>query len=131
MYYVNDNESTHEWDKKNLVTIPSRKGGYDKLQCKNCGIKAKRFTLGRVEIPETYKREKAFRCPKAVSKEAPKKIKVIFCTAHGKAFGNIIPESEHEVITPPQGYKNDRTGVWVMGVGEPVKLLSNEYKEID
>ena len=84
-----------------------------------------------VEISENYKRERAFKCEKAKPKEVPKKIKVKFCTAYGKAFGNITPQSIHEVITPPEGYKNDSSGVWVMGVGEPVKLLSNEYENIE
>lgn len=56
-----------------------------------------------------------------------KKIKVTKCTAYGKVFSNLLPDSEHEVVTPPQGYKNDHSGVWVMGVGEPVKLLTVEF----
>ena len=63
-----------------------------------------------------------------MTKLIDKKIKVIHCEAFGKVFDNLIPNSEHIIIEPPFGYKNDKFGIWVMGVGEPVRLLSHEYK---
>ena len=74
-----------------------------------------------------YKKENVHLCPKAPKKEIPLKIKVTRCTANGKAFSNLLPNSEHAVVTPPLGYRNDHTGVWVMGLGEPVKLLTGEF----
>lgn len=56
------------------------------------------------------------------------KIKITFCNAQGGQFANLTPGSEHEVIDPPKGHKNDNRGVWVMGVGEPVKVLKREYE---
>jgi hypothetical protein len=56
-------------------------------------------------------------------------VKVTQCRAVGQIFGNLEPDTVHRVIEPPKGYKNDSRGVWVMGVGEPVKLLANEYTE--
>ena len=53
------------------------------------------------------------------------------CLAHGKQFANVvIPGSEHDVVSPPDMYVNDRTGVWVMGIGEKVKILRGEYEPI-
>ena len=60
-----------------------------------------------------------------------KKIKIIKCTAYGEIFANLIPNSTHDVIEAPNGYSNDTMGVWVQGVGEPVKVLSYEYEEIN
>jgi len=64
--------------------------------------------------------------------DIPKQVKVTLCIAVGKRFrfANLTPYSIHNVITPLNGYNNDATGVWVMGIGTPVKLLSNEYVEI-
>ncbi len=61
----------------------------------------------------------------------PKKVKVTQCTAFGKIFDNLTPDSEHDVVKPIPGYKNDETGVWVQGVGEPVKLITGEFKVIE
>lgn len=130
MYNVNIKESQHVFKKKNLMTIMGRKGGYDELVCELCGVKGRTYSLGVVRIAETYKRENVFLCKKALPVEVKKRVKVSLCTASGKAFGNITPDSEHDVVTPPVGYKNDHTGVWVMGVGEPVKLLSYEFNFI-
>jgi hypothetical protein len=60
----------------------------------------------------------------------PKRIRIKYCTALGKVFENLTPGSEHNVINPPSPYKNDKRGVWVMGIGEPVKLLNGEYETI-
>jgi hypothetical protein len=59
-----------------------------------------------------------------------KRIRIKYCTAFGEAFGNLTHGSEHDVIKPPAHYKNDKKGVWVMGVGEPVKVLNGEYETL-
>ena len=61
----------------------------------------------------------------------PKRIRIKYCTAFGEVFKNLTPGSEHNVIKPPPLYKNDRKGVWVMGVGEAVKVLNGEYEVIE
>lgn len=127
MYSVNIKESQHVFEKKNLMTIMGRRGGYDELVCKLCGIKGRSYSLGVIRIAESYKRENSFLCKKAPPIEVKKRVKVLRCNANGKIFANITPNSEHDVVTPPVGYKNDHTGVWVMGVGEPIKLLSYEF----
>lgn len=126
MYQSNIRTSGHIWEKQNLVTIGRGGRMYDEMICKNCGMKGKRYGFTSVEVSEKYKIENVQRCPNA-SQVIPGKVKITRCTATGKAFDNLLPDTVHEVVTPPDGYKNDHTGVWVMGVGEPVKVLSNEF----
>ncbi len=130
MYQSNIKTSQHVWEKKNLVTVNSRGRMFDEMVCKYCGMKGRRYGFENVEVRENYKIENVNLCPKAPKKEIAQKVKVTRCTAHGKAFANLLPDSIHEVVTPPDGYKNDHTGVWVMGIGEPVKLLANEFTEV-
>jgi len=130
MYNIAINTSNHEWSKQNLVTLTSRRGGYDQVACIHCKMKGKRFGFETVEVSETYSKQNVMNCPKAPKKEIPRKVRVTRCTANGEVFSNLKPNSEHDVIEPPIGYKNDQTGVWVMGVGEPVKLLTGEFTEI-
>ena len=56
-------------------------------------------------------------------------IRVVKCNAYGPQFTNLTPGSIHVVINPPIGEKN-KGGVWVMGNGEPVKLLSGEFEYV-
>lgn len=131
MHQSNIKSSQHNWSKKNLVTKMGRKGGYDEMVCSNCGMKGRRYGFETVEVAETYKLENVNLCPKAKPSTIPKKIKVVKCGAFGKQFENLIPESTHDVIEAPKPYKNDHTGVWVMGVGEPVKLLNGEFVQVN
>lgn len=55
-----------------------------------------------------------------------KRIKITQCRAFGPQFSNLIPGSIHDVIKTPAGEKREG-GVWVMGNGEPVKVLQGEY----
>ena len=127
MYQSDIKTSGHVWEKQNLVTVNSRGKMFDQMICKNCGMKGRRYGFITVEVSENYKFENVERCPKAKEINIPKKVKVTRCTANGKAFSNLTPHSVHEVVEPPKGYKNDYNGVWVMGVGEPVRLLNNEF----
>lgn len=131
MYQSNIKTSGHTWEKQNLVTITSKGKMYDKMICKNCGMKGIRYGFTSVEVSEKYKFENVNRCPKAEHVSVPKMVRVIKCTAFGKQFSNILPDTIHDVVNPPQGYKNDHTGIWVMGVGEPVKLVTGEFVHAD
>ncbi len=133
MKYSNILTSQHDWVKQNLITITTKKGCYDEVTCSYCGMKGKRYGIGSeiIEVPNKYKSEHVHLCPKAPKKEFKGKIQITYCTAHGRVFANLTPNSIHEIVTPPVGYKNGHTGVWVMGVGEPVKVLSNEFIKID
>ena len=53
------------------------------------------------------------------------KIKIKHCTAFGRQFENLTDGSIHEIIEPPAG-ENSNRGWWVMGVGEPVLVLTYE-----
>lgn len=57
------------------------------------------------------------------------KIKINECRASGKQFENLKPNSIHQVIEAPKG-EHSNNGVWVMGIGEPVKVLDGEYTEV-
>ena len=61
-----------------------------------------------------------------------KRIKIIQMQTGGKIFSNLTPGSEHDVIDTPKEYINSKVkGVWVMGAGEPVKVLPYEFIFID
>ncbi len=127
MYQSNIKTAGHSWEKKNLVTVNRKGKMFDEMVCRYCGMKGRRYGFESVEVSENYNYENVNNCPKAPAPNIPKKVKVTRCTANGKAFSNLTPHSIHEVVEPPKGYKNDLSGVWVMGVGEPVKLLNNEF----
>lgn len=127
-------ENGHEWEKVNLAGLVNRKGIYDLYRCKRCGVTGKSYSLGCIEIPERN-RKKASVCKGALAiaksyATAKGYVKVLQCGAFGKAFSNLKPGSIHKVIPPPNG-ENENRGVWVMGVGEPVKLLYDEFLFID
>lgn len=128
MYQHKIKKSTHDWAKVNLVTKTRRGRAFDEMVCSNCGMKGRRYDFANVTISGNYKQENVDFCPEAEPFDVPKSVKVTHCFAHGRQFENMKPGSVHEVVTPPDGYKNDHTGVWVMGVGEPIKLLTEEYE---
>jgi hypothetical protein len=125
-YNINLSEGGHTWEKQNLVTIATRKSSYDILKCKHCGIEGKTTSLWTIRLKGSYSSDKVYNCP---NNKTAVHIQITQCHAFGKVFANLTPGSIHEVITPPEEYKNDR-GIWVMGVGEPVKVLSDEFKII-
>lgn len=124
---INMSESNHIWIKENLVTV--RKGGlpHDKFKCSKCGVRGKSYMLGVIEVDGRVKNPDS--CKAA---ETPKKIKITNCHATGRPFNNAIPESVHDVIDPPKGseYPNGTGGVWIMGEGEPIRILFGEYEEL-
>jgi hypothetical protein len=125
MAKVDMNSTNHIFIKENLVTISSPKGSYDIFKCENCGLKGKSYQIGIITVDGRQK-NKTNNC---TGSKQSQKIEITNCRAVGKAFANLTPGSSHDVIDPPQGQNNDR-GVWVMGVGEPVKVLFGEFVEI-
>lgn len=131
MYKIDIKLSQHDWHKENLVGRKSKRGVYDVMVCKNCGVKGRRYNFEYVEVSESYRHEKAKLCPKAEKPKIPKKIKVTMCIAFGYDFSNLLPDTEHEVVTPPFGYENNPYGVWVMGfANQPVRLVPGEFIEL-
>ncbi len=125
MIVANFHEGGHSWEKTNLVTKEGKEL-YDTYQCRHCGLKAKMVSFGILQISERS-RKKFERCSTAVKAT---QIRIIQCDAVGSQFANLTPGSLHSIINPPQGYDN-KGGVWVMGVGEPVKVLFREFEYIN
>lgn len=115
----------HKWEKKNLVTISAAKSMYDIYQCSKCELKGRSYQIGIIVVKSSYSKSKIYGCNN-VPQEI-RKVRINRCGAFGPAFANLTPGSEHNVIDPPAGYKNDGSGLWVMGVGEPVCVLANEF----
>lgn len=123
--YIENIDGPHKLEKQNLVTIIKGKRAYDILKCSKCGIEGKTHSLTTIGFKGSYSQEKVENCNNA----APAKIKVTECAAQGPAFENIKPGTTHAVVDPPEGHDNSR-GIWVMGVGEPIKLLHGEYDSV-
>jgi hypothetical protein len=136
MRNINLKNTDHKFEKTNLITIT--KGGkiYDEMKCSGCGLTGKRYGItDYVSIDGRISEYNSLNCKGKTNNSDEylgKIVVVIVCTATGPVFNNLKPRSEHKIISPPDGYKNNGSGVWVMGIGQPVKLLSNEfyYKKI-
>ena len=122
---INIHYGGHNWLKTNLVGLDDQS---DLFECSYCGIKGKRPAFSDIlYIDGRIKDSRIASCDSAPEIERPKRLKVTRCTAHGKAFENLKPGSEHEIVFPPEG-QDEHRGWWVMGVGEPVLLLKGEYE---
>ena len=128
MIYQSLETGGHTWEKQNLVTITSGKKPYDIFRCK-CGARGKSYELGMINIDGRTGRKKAKLCP-IKSQRSPKgRVRITVCTAVGPAFSNLTPGSVHELIEPPND-RSDRSEYWVMGIGEPVRILPGEFEAI-
>lgn len=116
----------HRFIKKNTITQQNSRGLFDIYECEACGLKARSYRLGRLELDERQK-NKFYKCPAMISK---KKIKITKCHAFGSEFLNLTPGSVHDIIEPPLG-ENEARGVWVQGVGRPVLVLFSEFEYTD
>jgi len=56
------------------------------------------------------------------------KIKITQFTGHGAVFANLTPDSVHESVPAPADQQHLKDEMWVMGVGEPVRVLDHEYE---
>jgi predicted RNA-binding Zn-ribbon protein involved in translation (DUF1610 family) len=124
MINISRSKTNHIFEKQNLSTLLDSRGQYDLYKCKNCGLEGKGRDLLSVWVSGRYKK-KSLNCPNA---EKAQMIRITQCNAAGRVFANLTPGSLHKVIDPPKGKDNSR-GVWVMGVGEPVKVLFEEFEE--
>lgn len=52
----------HTWQKVNIMTLTGPKGCYDLMQCKRCGITAKRYGLGNLIFDSQYRAKRFLRC---------------------------------------------------------------------
>ena len=129
--HIKVNSVKHNFAKTSLVT---EKGGFDYYTCEDCGLKGKRFGFSDwLNFPKNVDKNKLNNCTggKVLQDDFVGKYATISrCTAVGDQFKNLTPGSRHKIVTPPQGYFNGDEGVWVMGVGEPVKVLDREISHI-
>ena len=131
----------HEWEKVNLVTISRGKKSYDLYKCKKCHIKAKRPSFSDIlEIKESVNLNKVKYCTdmKAVDKELTgRKIQLLtdFSDFNNKSARGFNIGDICVVCDPPEReknkYPNMKESVWIMGVYEPIRLLSHEFKLLD
>lgn len=128
MYNINLITGGHDWEKQNLMTIAGKNKNHDILKCRKCGIKGRTSSLVSISLKGSYKEEKVMNCTGETP--IPLKIKIRKCAGFGDYFDNLTPDSEHDVIVAPAGYSNSVNGVWVMGVGQPVMVLREEYEPI-
>jgi hypothetical protein len=124
--HIDLNNTRHLFKKTNLFTLSDRRGHYDAYECEHCKLKGKSRSLGALEV----RAERKCTNTAPLKNDGIKKIRIISCNAVGKQFSNLTPESEHVVIPAPKPYKDDNGGVWVMGVGEPVKVLNSEFDRL-
>lgn len=121
-------KTEHNFEKTNLVTI---KGGGDNYSCP-CGLSGHRAPFQN-DLVVVGKADLILRCPLAPPAVAPaiKKVRITNFQGQSKTFANLTSGSEHEVVECPANYKHKYLeDVWVMGVGEAVRLLDGEYEEI-
>lgn len=130
MAIINLQNSPHKFQKKNLFTLSDSKGPYDYYKCLTCGIEGKRRSLnGTLDVKDSYSKDKIEKCTNV--KPSPILVEITKVNAVGKQFSNLKPKTQHAVIEPPKEYKikfpNSFITVWVMGNGEIVRLLSDEF----
>ena len=134
MKYIDISKFLHNFGKVNLTTIMKRGRLYDIYRCSECGIEGKRYGLsGQLELLTSVSDKKIKECT-GLSKQMKdefvgKWVKITECTAVNPQFKALLPGSIHKIVTPPEGFINGDRGVWVMGVGQPVKVLFNEFND--
>ncbi len=131
IYPIEEMYLTHSLEKQNGLTIVKGKKSYDIQKCSKCGIIFHTVGFHGLIPKGKVSEKKLLECDgsflKTRKEQTGKWITVTHCTAQGEAFSNIETGTSHKIITPPEPYKNDVRGVWIMGVGEPVKILNNEF----
>ena len=128
----------HTWEKTNLITIYKDKQVYNTYQC-SCGLKGKRHGLSDRIFIESGNFDFLQQCPNAemIRTTSPKGvdrfIKIIHCFTSGPQFQNCTDGSVHKIISPPENWSIEAktSGVCIMGISEPIRLLDNEFKNIN
>jgi hypothetical protein len=127
---MNNDTSGHKWSKVNQVTLKDQKSTYDLMQCDSCQLKGKRRSFTEIQIPSTHGYNKVFNCPASNSADV-KRVRIKKVNGGPGLFDNLTPGSEHDTVPVPEHQKHKNlSGVWVMGVGEPVRILPTEYEII-
>lgn len=115
-------KTTHNWERQNNIKKWGSGRVYDEYECILCKLRGLSVRPGYIELQGNIK--DPYNCRRAL---LPLTVKITRCNAEGKQFKNLTPGSIHDVVKPPPG----KYGLWVMGVGEPVKLLPGEYMSVE
>lgn len=120
--------SLHQFNKVNLMTKFDKLGPYDIQRCDRCGLQGKRYGLDdNILVLDEYSESQIRGCKNVEDTFVGRDVVVVRCDAMGAQFANLAVGSRHEVVSPPDNQINGDRGIWVMGVGEPVKLLFGEF----
>lgn len=119
MEIIELNNTTHVFDKLNLITLFDKKGSYDNLKCKNCGLEGKSRMLGTIEVRKNK--------PCKLNELRKGSVKILMDLPLGAKGANLLIGTIHELVEPPKDRK-DRTEIWVKGVGTNVRLLPREFE---
>ena len=122
--------SKHIFEKTNIVSLKDKKGVYDALRCKQCGIKGKSYSLNTVVISKVYSEDKAYRCPQVpIPNFVGQKVEIIKIWAYQAAYDTLTEGTISTIIeSPDPDVPNTENAVWVMGNGIPVRIMKNEFK---
>lgn len=118
------------WHKVNTITLKCGNKTYDLYNHPSC-VFGKRWGMSEwITLTEKdFKKYTSFTGKRNKNLKG-RTIRITKCEANGHLFDNITPGSKHTVIPPPEGYTDDSFSVWVMGCGEPVKVLNNEFQDV-
>lgn len=128
MHYVNKETSLHDWEKANFLKLEKAGRLFDEMECFKCGIKGRHYEGDIIEVTERFKSENAHGCLKAEKPSKRKRVRIIKCNDLSFQFKELKPNTVHSIINPPRGYCGVMSGVWVMGIDEPVKLEKGEFE---
>lgn len=70
--YIRLDETTHEFDKTNMVSIPGRGTVYDRYRCDLCGLEGNRYGISAaICVPNKKKNPPTNYCPEAINWDDP------------------------------------------------------------
>jgi len=152
---LNLQNTGHDLQKQNLVTLNDSKGSYDQLKCSKCESLGRRYGVqtnmyvsghrqamidegciddpGKVRVYNDRTSGKGYLTKSETGEDVylGKEVKIGHCTGNNPAFDNITPGSVHTIVTPMDGETgNGEAGVWVQGVNQKVKILFSEFKMV-
>ncbi len=121
METINLNETSHRFEKQNIVNKRDKNGIFDEYKCNVCGLTGKSYVLGILNV----RTGKPCKIP-----YKPQRIRIKRFIPCGVCAEDLTVGSEHETVAPPKDRK-DRSEIWVQGNGEILRLVYGEYDIIN
>jgi hypothetical protein len=111
----------------------SPNGNFNTYRCSNCGIEGKQYTDEKavIIVSKNYPAKMISNCPIEPKEFVGLKIKITEVWSLGSQWNNIKKDTIHMIVPSPQGKINGDRGVWVKGVGEPVKIFFDEFEFVE